>query len=340
MFSSSPNYNKLKTNLRLSISRLKLLEKKKTEQTEKSRREIADFLANGKHERAKIRVEYIIREDYLVEALEIVEMYCDLLLARFGMITNMKELDDGIAEAVSSLIWVAPRLQSDCQELKIIGDLLASKYGPNYAECCRNESVDTISAKLKQKLSIQSPPKILVEKYVIEIAHAFNIPYEPDPQVMSTDTGKDALLIDLSQDNKNNLGGGGMPQPPGFFGYPQPPALPNFQMPPAPFSYPAQPDTLDMGASAPPPAFSYNIPPGDDSKESNMDSLPKYNNLYPNSNLQNDRPKPMPRTKMNDLPDLPSVPSDLPPARAPSDTSSDIDFDDLTRRFNELKKKY
>lgn len=61
MFSSSPNYNKLKTNLRLSISRLKLLEKKKTEQTEKSRREIADFLANGKHERAKIRVEYIIR---------------------------------------------------------------------------------------------------------------------------------------------------------------------------------------------------------------------------------------------------------------------------------------
>lgn len=50
-----------------------------------------------------------------MEALEIVEMYCDLLLARFGMITNMKELDDGIAEAVSSLIWVAPRLQSDCQ---------------------------------------------------------------------------------------------------------------------------------------------------------------------------------------------------------------------------------
>lgn len=50
--------------------------------------------------------------------------------------------------------------------------------------------------------------------------------------------GKDALLIDLSQDNKNNLGGGGMPQPPGFLGYPQPPALPNFQMPPAPFSYP------------------------------------------------------------------------------------------------------
>lgn len=50
--------------------------------------------------------------------MEIVEMFCDLLLARFGLLTQMKELDAGIAEQVSSLIWVAPRLQSDVQELK------------------------------------------------------------------------------------------------------------------------------------------------------------------------------------------------------------------------------
>lgn len=61
MFSSGPNYSKLKTNLRLAITRLKLLEKKKSELTEKSRREIADYIIAGKFERAKIRVEYIIR---------------------------------------------------------------------------------------------------------------------------------------------------------------------------------------------------------------------------------------------------------------------------------------
>lgn len=54
------------------------------------------------------------REDYLVEAMELVEMYCDLILARFGLVSQMKELDEGIAEAVSSIIWVAPRLQTDC----------------------------------------------------------------------------------------------------------------------------------------------------------------------------------------------------------------------------------
>ncbi|XP_044266088.1 IST1 homolog isoform X2 [Tribolium madens] len=360
MFSSAPNYTKLKTNLRLVIARLKLLEKKKTELTEKSRREIADFIAAGKIERAKIRVEYIIREDYLVEAMEIVEMYCDLLLARFGLITNMKELDEGIAEAVSSLIWVAPRLQSDCQELKIIADLLTAKYGQNYAEACRIESMETISEKLKHKLSIQSPAKLLVEKYVIEIAKSYNVPYEPDPQVMELE--KDALLIDLS--DKNNLGGGsgGYPAPFGFLGYPQPPPLPAMTMmdtpPAAPFHYPPSKDqnwNAPSDPSAPPPAFSYNIPPGDEGKESNTDfmgSLPTYSMVCPRNNLQdskvppddnlqnNDEPqKPTPQQKLNsyNLPELPSVPSNGPPSPNASD---DIDFDDLTRRFNELKKKY
>ena len=45
MFSSGVQYSKLKTNLRLSINRLKLLEKKKTEQAQKARKEIADFIA-------------------------------------------------------------------------------------------------------------------------------------------------------------------------------------------------------------------------------------------------------------------------------------------------------
>ncbi len=31
-----------------------------------------------------------MREDYMVEAMEIIEMFCDLLLARFGLIDKMK----------------------------------------------------------------------------------------------------------------------------------------------------------------------------------------------------------------------------------------------------------
>ena len=60
MFSSGPNYAKLKTNLRLAVNRLKLLEKKKTELALKARKEIADYIGDGKVERARIRVEHII----------------------------------------------------------------------------------------------------------------------------------------------------------------------------------------------------------------------------------------------------------------------------------------
>ena len=186
MFSSGANYNKLKTNLRLCINRLKLLEKKKSEMAMKSRKvrfwkfinhrqtlsiqEIADYMQAGKLERAKIRVEHIIREDYMVEAMEVLEMYCDLLLARFGLIQQMKTLDDGLAEAISSIIWVSPRLQADVQELKVVADQFAAKYGKPYAQACKENAVGTVSVKLMHKLSVQAPPKITVEKYLIEIA--------------------------------------------------------------------------------------------------------------------------------------------------------------------------
>ena len=133
----------------------------------------------GKLERAKIRVEHIIREDYMVEAMEVLEMYCDLLLARFGLIQQMKTLDDGLAEAISSIIWVSPRLQADVQELKVVADQFAAKYGKPYAQACKENAVGTVSVKLMHKLSVQAPPKITVEKYLIEIlgvcAHGTNV---------------------------------------------------------------------------------------------------------------------------------------------------------------------
>lgn len=254
MFSSGPNYTKLKTNLRLAVNRLKLLEKKKTELAQKARKEIADYIVAGKPERAKIRVEHIIREDYLVEAMEIVEMYCDLILARFGLVTQMKEIDEGIEEAVSSIVWVAPRLQADVLELKICADIFTVKYGKPFAESVRAAiPPHKVSDKLMHKLAIQAPPKLLVEKYLIEIAKIFNVEYEPDPLVMKDDKPNpgDSILIDLS--DRNNLdgagsgggssaggGGGGAPAPMGFIGYPQPPPLPHLPTvpPTVPFHYP------------------------------------------------------------------------------------------------------
>lgn len=214
-------------------------------------------------------------------------MFCDLILARFGLITQLKELDDGISEAVASIIWVAPRLQADVGELKVVSDMLTSKYGKPYADACRAAvHPANVADKLQSKMSIQAPPKLLVEKYLIEIAKIYNIDYEPDQSIMKSDQrGPDGFLIDLG--DRNNLDGN-IPAPPapGFAAYPQPPPLPIMNHPPGniPFHYPSLPNKNmpfdypgpnnnnygsgggggGMSASfsnAPSAPFNYNIPP-------------------------------------------------------------------------------
>lgn len=50
------------------------------------------------------------------------------------IVVSGRDLDEGMAEAVSSLIWAAPRLQTDVAELKIIADQLTLKFGKPYGQ--------------------------------------------------------------------------------------------------------------------------------------------------------------------------------------------------------------
>ena len=47
-------------------------------------------------------------------------MFCDILLARFGLIEKMKELDPGIDESIATIIWASPRISSDILEFKTV----------------------------------------------------------------------------------------------------------------------------------------------------------------------------------------------------------------------------
>ena len=51
---------------------------------------------------------------------------------------------------------------------QIISDQLTLKYGKPFAEACRQNQLGKVSPKLMAKLSVQAPPKILVERYVFQ----------------------------------------------------------------------------------------------------------------------------------------------------------------------------
>lgn len=332
------------------------MEKKKTEMAQKARKEIADFIQMNKYDRARIRVEHIIREDYLVEAMELIEMYCDLLLARFGLIESMKHCDEALVEAVASIIWATPRLSADCQELRTVTDQLGFKYGKEFGQQARSNINNTVNERLINKLSPDPPPRLLVERYLIEIAKNFDVPFEPDQEVLMSE-GVPTI------DSKEFEGIGG----PGFIGFQPPPNDGNHYGPPG--GHPGPHGGPNMGGGSGGgggggggmPAGGMPYPPGVGSTQSSMYAsrevppypaddkknlmtnrpLPPYPGGPPGNTLAPSAPSAAGGSSIPDLPDIPSgtFSSNQSGGGGQSGGGDDVDFDDLTRRFEELKKK-
>ncbi|KAM4800680.1 IST1 homolog [Urocitellus parryii] len=323
MFSSTFKADRLRVNLHLVINRLKLLKKKKIEQTQRAKKEVADHMATGKDERARIRVEHIIREDYLVEALEVLELYCDLLLARFSLIQATKELDSGLAEYISTLIWAAPRLQSEVPELKIVFNQLCAKYSQKYGQLCQTNEIGTVNSQLMCKLNVNTLPQVLVEQYLVEIAKNYNVPYTSKTSVMA-EAPADLVCVGFTEDVKKDALGRGdstavrAGDPPG--------ALPISA--PGPLHVPS-----------PGPCFP-SFPPerqNDDYKKNDL--LPS---LVPSPGLSpQTSSKPESRTKIGFhnfmLSNLPDVKPQASPSIDPYD-SEEVDLEDLNLRLEMLKK--
>ena len=95
--------------------------------------------------------------------------------------------------------------------MKAISEQFTAKYGKEFGQACRTNALNNVSEKVMHKLGVQAPPKILVERYMIEIARSYSVPFEPDPSVMAQDEiyAAENLLIDLDENKKGGGGGGG-----------------------------------------------------------------------------------------------------------------------------------
>jgi len=388
MFGPRFKEQKLKVNLGLVVTRLKLVEKKKTDQALRARPEIADYVRNAKIDRARVRVEAIIREDYLVEAMELVEMYADLLAGRVGLMKQSKALDEGLKTPVSTLIWAAPRLQQYCQELKVVHDLLVAYYGKKYVKEFQNNDIGTVCDRVMQKLDVKPPKKILVEKYLIEICKAADVEFTPDRRIMAEELETTANLIDTDfnsdfmQFNQNTPGGPGFP--PGGPGFPPggmpPPSGPggmggggggsSIPMVPA-FSYTPVPQPTASTYNIDPnqgPSISNNLPPYSATDPNVYEGIPEENQApflpskgpagFPEKKVDLSKdpsgvspslppyvaaPRSANSSTSTGLPNLPSVPTTFPETNQSMDnqssTTNDVDFDDLSRRLENLRKK-
>jgi len=192
--------SKVKVQLKLAIARLRMVQKRDEAQSKAQRRVMAQLLEVGKEDSARIRVENIIRSDITTELHEILELYCELLLARAGLL-EAPTCDPGLEEAVQSIIYAAPK--TELKELHTVRTLLAEKFGKEFALRAVENADGKVSEKVIKKLSVTPPKEELVTGYLEEIAKAYGVNW---PKRDQEDLGDAPEFLD-DDDDENPSGG-------------------------------------------------------------------------------------------------------------------------------------
>ncbi|CAM9745312.1 unnamed protein product [Pylaiella littoralis] len=169
--------NKVKPFLKMSITRLSLLVNKKANHIKISKKEIARLLADGKEEKARIKVEQVIREDFTIEAYDILELHCELVAERMRLVASQKEVPPDMEQAVCTIIWAADR--AEVSELSTVKAQFAKKYGHEYVKMAELNEDSCVNPKVVEKLDCQPPSGFVVTEYLLGIAEEFDVEYTP-----------------------------------------------------------------------------------------------------------------------------------------------------------------
>ncbi|KAI1755168.1 regulator of Vps4 activity in the MVB pathway-domain-containing protein [Xylaria castorea] len=193
---------KLKVQLKLSIARLRMVQQRDESMGRAQRRAMSQLLEVGKIDSARIRTENIIRSDINTELHEILELYCELLLARAALLES-PTCDPGLEEAVKSIIYAAPR--TEIKELQQVRALLGERFGKEFVLAAIENSDGSVSEKVVKKLSVTPPKPELVQGYLEEIAKAYGVDWPKGTREL----GQPPELIDEELNNNDHSEGPG-----------------------------------------------------------------------------------------------------------------------------------
>ena len=203
-----------------------------------------------------------------------------------------------------------------------------------YVTMCEQNKLGLVDVDLLRCLSCDLIPKLLIEKYLVEICRSQSVPFEPDQTIMAQDEfwtigqryvqSPTTATTTTTNDEKR-------PPPPSGGGRVDFPMVPSAQ-PSAPavsdlngykpiesslFQPQPQYPNINFGPSMPAPPPSANTPHIGFTLD--RDVKAPFNDPFPQVPSANDRP--------------------VPPPAANGGGSDDPGFDDLARRFEDLKKR-
>ncbi|XP_042484044.1 uncharacterized protein LOC122064391 [Macadamia integrifolia] len=179
MLHKSFKSGKCKTSLKLAAARIKLLKNKREVQVKQLRRELAQLLESGQEKTARIRVEHVVREEKTMAAYDLLEIYCELIVARLPIIESQKSCPIDLKEAIASVVFAAPRC-ADIPELLDVRKHFTAKYGKEFVTSALELRPECgVGRMMIEKLSAKAPDGETKMKILSTIAQEHNINWDP-----------------------------------------------------------------------------------------------------------------------------------------------------------------
>ncbi|XVF18117.1 hypothetical protein REPUB_Repub10bG0184400 [Reevesia pubescens] len=146
IFRNGFNSSKCKTATKMAVARIKLLRNKRQVVVKQMRRDIALLLQSGQDATARIQVEHVIREQNVLAANEVIELFCEC---------------------------------AEIPELVAIRDIFEKKYGKDFVSAATDLRPNCgVNRPLIDKLSVKTPSGELKLKVMKEIAKEHNIEWD------------------------------------------------------------------------------------------------------------------------------------------------------------------
>ena len=318
----------------MAVSRFQIASNKKSALLKQNMRACAVLLAEDppKEEKARIKAEALIRDDYMIEAFDILSLNCELLSERIKLIAFSKECPPDLVSCVSTFIYASPRV--DIPELQEVRRQFRAKYGKQFEEDALNNKGGVLNERVVTKLSVQPPAAYLVQTYLERICEKFEVDWSPTVRLSVDEMGEPmAPPVGFSVPIAQGTGLGGVVATTGqtvvdeeitYDGTQTTPApASETAIPPAPTNDFAEPDIFipaAPGASQTSSKASSSVPP----------SAPP---AAPSAPPANDTPPPAPKDNGDDKGDDEDKDGGpQPPAGGPSSS-----YRDLAARFENLK---
>jgi vacuolar protein sorting-associated protein IST1 len=176
--------HKVKTSLSKSRIRMDLLRNKIQNNVAVEQRQIGNLLKERKDEAARIKVENVIRQEVMSEALQLLDTFCSLLLSKIPLITETKSCPNELKEAITTLLYGMSHV--DVPDLEQFRTHITRKYGKEFITAAMENRDHAVNQRVMVKLnsSVNTPEPYLCVMYLKDVAAKFGITLEESTEPM------------------------------------------------------------------------------------------------------------------------------------------------------------